>query len=78
MIKKFNLLFLTFFMIGKIKYAPGTIASLITCIVFFLLINTFDLDPSFFLKRLTKCLTFIFCFKLGPNLHGSEKSLPFF
>ena len=39
MIKKFNLFFLTFFMIGKIKYAPGTIASLITCLIFLLLIN---------------------------------------
>ena len=26
-------------MIGKIKYAPGTIASLITCLIFLLLIN---------------------------------------
>ena len=43
MIKKFNLFFLTFFMIGKIKYAPGTIASLITCILFLLLINIFDI-----------------------------------
>ena len=39
MIKKFNLLFLTFFMIGKIKYAPGTLASLVTCVLFLLLIN---------------------------------------
>ena len=42
MIKKFNLLFLTFFMIGKIKYAPGTIASLFTCFLFLLLINITD------------------------------------
>ena len=42
MIKKFNLLFITFFMIGKIKYAPGTIASLITCLIFLLLINIFN------------------------------------
>ena len=38
MIKKLNLLFLTFFMIGKVKYAPGTLASLITCVLFFILI----------------------------------------
>mgnify|MGYP001246411495 CR=1 FL=1 len=37
MIKKFNLLFLTMFGVGKIKYAPGTFASLITCLVFWLL-----------------------------------------
>ena len=42
MIKKFNLFFITFFMVGKIKYAPGTVASLITCILFFLLANIFN------------------------------------
>ena len=42
MIKKLNLLFLNFFMIGKIKYAPGTVASFITCILFLLLINVFN------------------------------------
>ena len=43
MIKKFNLLFLTFFFIGKVKYAPGTIASLVTCFLFLLLINIFNI-----------------------------------
>ena len=43
MINKFNLFFLTFFNIGKIKYAPGTIASLITCLLFFLLINSINM-----------------------------------
>jgi len=37
--KKFNLFFLTFFNIGKIKYAPGTIASGIACLLFLFLIN---------------------------------------
>ena len=40
MIKRFNLLFITLFSIGRIKYAPGTFASLITC-GFFLLLNIF-------------------------------------
>ena len=43
MIKKFNLFFLTFFNIGKIKYAPGTIASLSTCLLFLLLTNIFGI-----------------------------------
>jgi len=43
MIKKFNLFFLTFFMIGRIKYAPGTLASLIACLLFLLLINIFNI-----------------------------------
>ena len=41
--KKFNLLFLTLFNVGKIKKAPGTIASLITCLLFLLLINIFNI-----------------------------------
>ena len=30
-------------MIGKIKYAPGTIASLMTCLLFLLLINIINI-----------------------------------
>lgn len=49
MIKKFNLLFLTCFQIGKLKIAPGTIASLFTCIVFLFLINFLSLFFILFL-----------------------------
>jgi len=42
--KKFNLLYLTFFKIGKIKYAPGTVASFITCVLFLILSNIFDIS----------------------------------
>ena len=59
MIKKFNLLFLTFFMIGKIKYAPGTIASLITCIVFFLLVNIFNIFTVFLITLIIFFYSFI-------------------
>ena len=48
MIEKLNLFFLTFFMIGKIKYAPGTFASLLTCVLFFLLIKVFSFTVLFF------------------------------
>ena len=48
MITKFNILFLTLLKIGKIKYAPGTIASLFTCLLFLLLINVFDILIIFF------------------------------
>ena len=47
MIKKFNLLFLTLFNIGKIKNAPGTAASLLTCLLFLLLINIFNISIIF-------------------------------
>ena len=48
MIKKFNILFITFFKIGKIKFAPGTIASLITCLLFFLFANSTNIVILFF------------------------------
>jgi len=59
MIKKFNLLFLTFFMIGRIKYAPGTFASLITCFLFLILINFFDLISIFFITLIFFIYSFI-------------------
>ena len=34
-------------MIGKIKYAPGTIASLMTCLLFLFLINIFNIITIF-------------------------------
>ena len=43
MIKKINLLLLTFFNIGKIKYAPGSITSFITCLIFIILSNYFTI-----------------------------------
>ena len=52
MIKKFNLLFITFFKIGKIKFAPGSIASLITCLLFLLFVNIFNVVTLFFFTLL--------------------------
>ena len=59
MIKKINLFFLTFFFIGKIKYAPGTIASFFTCILFLLLINNFSYIILFFTILIIFLLSFI-------------------
>jgi len=50
--KKFNLLFLTLFQIGKIKYAPGSFASLATCVVFLFLTNYFSVIFLFVLLLL--------------------------
>ncbi len=47
MIRKFNLLFITFFFVGKIKFAPGTVASFITFFLFLLLINIFNFTTIF-------------------------------
>ena len=59
MIKKFNLFFLTLFYIGKIKYAPGTIASLITCLLFLLLIDIIDIIVLLFLTLVIFCYSFV-------------------
>lgn len=59
MIKKFNLFFLTLLNIGKIKYAPGTIASLLTCLLFLFLINILDILILFFCTFLIFCYSFI-------------------
>jgi len=59
MIKKFNLLILTFFKVGKIKYAPGTVASLITCLLFLLLINFFNISILLLFTLIIFCYSFI-------------------
>tara|TARA_B100001750_G_C15427835_1_gene556513 strand:+ start:273 stop:758 length:486 start_codon:yes stop_codon:yes gene_type:complete len=59
MIKKFNLFFITFFMIGKIKFAPGTIASLVTCVLFLLLINIINLTIIFLITLIVFLYSFV-------------------
>ena len=59
MIKKFNLFFLTLFNIGKIKYAPGTIASLLPCLLFLFLINIFNISILLFCTFIIFCYSFI-------------------
>ena len=59
MITKFNILFLTLLKIGKIKYAPGTIASVIACLIFLLLINVFNILIIFFCTLIVFCYSFI-------------------
>ncbi len=46
MIKKFNLLFVTLFGIGKIKYAPGTFGSLFAIILLFDLFHLLKISPN--------------------------------
>jgi len=59
MIKRFNLLLICLFNIGKIKYAPGTFASLIACI-FFLIFNYFlGITVIFFISLIIFCYSLI-------------------
>ena len=59
MINRFNLFFLTLLNIGKIKYAPGTLASLVTCLLFLLLISVLDISIIFFCTLLIFFYSFI-------------------
>jgi len=59
MIKKLNLLFLTLLNIGKIKYAPGTFASLITCLLFLSLINLLNITILFFFTLIIFLYSFV-------------------
>ena len=70
MIKKFNLFFLTFFMIGKIKFAPGTLASLITCFLFLALINIINITYLF----LITLIIFFYSFFAINNSFNEFKS----
>ena len=62
MIKKFNLFFLTFFLVGKIKHAPGTFASLVACFLFLLLVNITSIVVIFFIMLI------IFCYFLSQEI----------
>tara|TARA_B100001123_G_scaffold71466_1_gene80158 strand:- start:707 stop:1192 length:486 start_codon:yes stop_codon:yes gene_type:complete len=70
MIKNFNLFFLTFFFIGKFRYAPGTIASFFTCILFLLMISIIDLYVIFFITL----IIFIYSFYAINNSFDEFKS----
>ena len=46
-------------MVGKIKYAPGTFASLITCTLFLLLINIFNISVILLFTLIIFCYSFL-------------------
>ena len=45
MIKNFNVLFVTMFGLGKIKIIPGTVGSLATIIILYILFHTLSISP---------------------------------
>ena len=49
MIKNINFLFVTFFGIGTVRYAPGTITSLITTVFLFSLFHILNLSNNYYL-----------------------------
>ncbi|MBA1337454.1 MAG: phosphatidylglycerophosphatase A [Pelagibacterales bacterium] len=70
MIKYFNLLFLTLFKIGNVKYAPGTIASIFTCVIFIILNYFFSINVVLLLT----IVVFLYSFVAINNSYESFNS----
>ena len=65
MIKNINFLFVTFFGIGTIRYAPGTITSLVTTVFLFSLFNILNLSNTIILIILI--ILFLYAFVAITN-----------
>ena len=60
MINNFGKSILTIFGIGYFKYAPGTVASIITCLIFYLLWDLFGIKNLFFPFMFFTIIIFIY------------------
>ncbi len=75
MIKAFNSLFVTMFGIGKIKMIPGTVGSLATIIILFVLFHILDISSNLILLGLI--IIFIYSFSaVASHTENSENKDP--
>ncbi len=75
MLKTFNSLFVTMFGIGKIKMIPGTVGSLATIIILFVLFHTLDISSNIILLGLI--IIFIYSFSaVASHIENSENKDP--
>ena len=75
MIKTFNVLFVTMFGLGKIKFIPGTIGSLATTIILYYLFRIVNISPNIILMGLT--IIFIYSFyAVSSHIKNSENKDP--
>jgi len=75
MIKTFNYLFVTMFGIGKIKMIPGTVGSLATIIILFVLFHTLNISSNLILLGLI--IIFIYSFSaVASHTENSENKDP--
>ena len=72
MIKYFNSLFVTMFGLGKIKFIPGTIASIATVIILYCLFHVIKLSPNIIMISLI--IVFIFSFYAVSNYIKKSKN----
>ncbi len=75
MIRYFNLIFVTFFGVGKIKFAPGTFASLATTIFLFYFFHILKLPAQFTLYILLIIFLYSF-FAVGEYIKDNENKDP--
>ena len=75
MIKTFNSLFVTMFGIGRIKMIPGTVGSLATIIILFVLFHTLNISSNLILLGLI--IIFIYSFSaVASHTKNSENKDP--
>ena len=75
MIKTFNSLFVTMFGIGKIKMIPGTVGSLATIIILFVLFHTLNISSNLILLGLI--IIFVYSFSaVASHTENSENKDP--
>ena len=75
MIKIFNSLFVTMFGIGKIKMIPGTVGSLATIIILFVLFHTLNISSNLILLGLI--IIFVYSFSaVASHTENSENKDP--
>ena len=75
MIKYFNKIFVTFFGFGKIKYAPGTFASLITAVILFYFFHILNLSNLLILVILIIIFFYSF-YAVNTYIQNSENKDP--
>ena len=75
MIKTFNSLFVTMFGIGRIKIIPGTVGSLATIIILYILFHTLNISSNLILLGLI--IIFIYSFSaVASHTENSENKDP--
>jgi phosphatidylglycerophosphatase A len=75
MIKNFNSLFVTMLGLGKIKFIPGTLGSLVTTIILYYLFHKLNITPNIILIALI--IIFIYSFyAVSRHIENSENKDP--
>ncbi len=75
MIKKFNSLFVTMFGLGKIKKIPGTVGSLATVIILYILFHGFNISSKLIL--LVLMIIFVYSFlAVAKHIENKEDKDP--